>query len=655
MELDSLRSVKARINKNYKCIKELEELVFLQNSDEEKLEILSLIGKMYAEYITGVYSSNIMEYQIMNIGKKINFFPTNKGINRQILIVMSACAAVGGHTVLVHNWIKWDSEISYSIVFTNMDESRTPDFIKNVVNGSGGKLFYLSGSYMEKASELLKVSEQFQRVLLFTHMEDIIPVLAYGNKRWKIPVYFYNHADFRFSYGFSISDIILNLCQYDVDKTIRFRGINKKDSIYFQFPGNSQINNERDRLDRQDIRKKVDEKYKLRNNEKLIVSMGSDFKYKSIIGYDFGIYAEEVLRQYKGLCSFLIIGADQDKDKWIQLNKKTLGKVKALGILPRDEAEQLISAANLYIVSFPMAASGQENAEESGVPWLGLDIYGRDVKKDDIRFSHSIEELIEKSLEILNGNEKKYLTAQNTDVWTKQEWKEQWKKVCDSVTSHKVHSFNPQRYLEKQEYVNCQLMQEEGAKLVCDYINRQNISPKLQEELFRLDRKYDMGIIYQYASYLEKKCRNLKEICTGLRKYSESQSRFSNKHFHLFLAAVKWIEVKQKRKRIDEYLWKQGVQTIAIYGMGHMGKCLLNDLEEDYVHVAYGIDKNAERLHCEIIMLTPSDNLPKVDLIINTTMIDNAEILGMMKTNDVEMIRLDKILDELVWEKGRTK
>lgn len=647
MKFNALKSVETRINKNYKCIKELEHFVFLQDSDEEKLETLSLIGKMYAEYITGVYSSNTLEYQIMNIGKKIEFFPTNKVTNRQILIVMSACAAVGGHTVLVHNWIKWNYETSYSIAFTNMDDYETPDFIKNVVRDSGGNLFYLSGSYMEKATELLKVSEKFQKILLFTHMEDIIPVLAYGNKYWKIPVCFYNHADFRFSYGFSVSDIILNLCQFDVDKTIRYRGIDQEDSIHFQFPGNGQMDNKKEGLDKVDIHKKVKEKYKLRNDEKLIVSMGSDFKFDSIIGYDFSFFIEELLRQYKGMCSFLIIGADQDKDKWIQLNKRTLGKAKALGVLPRNEAEQIISAADLYIVSFPMAAAGQEDAEKSDVPWLGLDIYGRGVRKDDIRFSNSIEELIEKSLEILNGNGNKYLTVQNADVWTKREWKEQWKKVCDSIAHHKVRSFYPQRHIEKQEYVNCQLMQEEGAKAVCDYINRENISPKLREELFRLDRKYDMGILYKYASYLDKKCRNLEEICTELRRFSESQSQFSNKHLQLYLTALKWIEVKQKGKRIDEYLRKQGYQIVAIYGMSYMGKCLLNDLEDDYVYVAYGIDKNAEHLHCGIIMHTPSENLKKVDLIINTTMIDNAEILKSMKTNNMKMIRLDKILNEL--------
>lgn len=465
----SLNDVKLRIDKNYGCIKELEKMIALQETDEKKLELISVIGKLYAEYTTGIYSSNFLEHQIMEIGTKIDYIPQEKPYEKKILIVMSACGVTGGHTVLVYNWIKWDIENSYSIVLTNMDDCQTPNFIKNIVQVSGGELTYLSGSYMEKASKLLKLSERFQRVILFTHMEDIVPVLAYSNKYWKIPVYFYNHADFKFSYGFSVSDIVLNLNEFDVDKTIRFRGINEKKSIYLQFPGYGQMDMKRKSLDRLKLRTIIEEKYGLKKNEKLIVSMGSDFKYDNIIGYEFDSYVEAVLKQYGKKCCFLIIGADKERNKWIQLNVRTKGKAKALGVLPRNEAEQIISVADIFIVSFPMAASGQQDAECAGVPWLRLNIYGRGVREGDIRYADSVEELIEKTLDILNGNEKKYLAARNIDVWTKKTWKENWSEVCKNITRHEVHPFYPQRLLEKQEFVNCQLMQEEGAKSVCDY------------------------------------------------------------------------------------------------------------------------------------------------------------------------------------------
>lgn len=645
-----MQDVKIRMDKNFECIKELERFISVQDSDEGQLEVLSLIGKMYAEYTTGVYSSDFLEQKLVEIGRKINFSPSGVLKDNQILVVMSACAAIGGHTVLVHNWIKWDDNNKYSIVFTDMDGVETPDFIKSVVQESGGTLIYLSGSYLEKALKLLEISEGFERVILFNHMEDIVPVLAYSNKHWNVPVYFYNHADFRFSYGFLVSDVVLNLCEFDVEKSIRYRGIMKQNSIYLQFPGFGKMEQKRYRLDRPIIRKKIGDKYELDINTKLIISMGSDFKYENIIGYEFDTYVSDVLGRYDGRANFLIIGAEPCKEKWIQLEKKTDGRAKALGVLPREEAEKLIVAADLYIVSFPMAAAGQCEAEQAGIPWLGLNIYGRGVKEGDIRYANSVEELIEKTLDILNGNGQKYLAEQNSDVWTKQEWKEKWHEICYSMTSHRLHAFRPQRHLEKQEYVNCQLMQEQATKSVCNYVCEHSLSEQLMKELFRLDRKYDMGIVYQYAVYQKRRCIDLERLCENLTGLCDRRLQFSNKHLQLYLTAIKWLETRQKEKQIDRYLYQQGYRTAAIYGMSYMGTCLVGELAESSVKVLYGIDQNAENIHSVIPIFKPEDIPGAIDVILNTTMIENKTILAGLNVYHIPIIRLKELLD-MIWEK----
>ena len=128
-------------------------------------------------------------------------------------------------------------------------------------------------------------------------MNDIIPILAYSNPGWKIPIYFYNHADFRFSYGFRISDAVLNLGQFDVDKSIRYRGVKKNQSVYMQFPGMGEFEQEKDRIviNRDKLRKKINCKYGLKQNDKLVVSMGADFKYESIVGYEFDRYVKKIV------------------------------------------------------------------------------------------------------------------------------------------------------------------------------------------------------------------------------------------------------------------------------------------------------------------------------------------------------------------------
>lgn len=636
MEYLSLESVMNRINENYDCMKELEQLVSIPTTIDERLEVISLIGKMYAEYVTGVYASSILEKQLLEDGQGIEFSSSNEPEDKHILIVMSECAEVGGHTALVHNWIEWDDENQYSIVFTNMNISYIPEFLKKVVKKSGGELTCLSGSYMEKALKLLEISKSFQRVLLFTHMEDIIPVLAYENKNWKIPVYFYNHADFRFSFGFSVSDVVLNMCEFDVDKTIRFRGIDKRNSIYLQFPGRGQLDEGREKLDKKIIRSNLERKYGIEKDEKLIVSMGEDFKYESIIGFEFDAYIEEIFKRSSVEISFLIIGADKEKEKWIHLKKKTGGKAQALGILPRSEAVQIISAADLYIVSFPMAASGMADAEQANVPCLFLDIYGRGVKTEDIRVSKCVEELIVKTLDILDGNENKYL--QNIDMSMRYEWKKKWHAICDNVTRHELHLFHPQRLIEKQEYVNCQLMQRRAAQKICIYIDSHHLNERIKKELFRIDQKYNMGISSNYIDELERKCHDLSDLCAGYL-------RLSNKHLQLYLTLIKWMDLKRDGSRIDEYLHEQGYYTVAIYGMSYMGNILLKELKDSLVNVMYGIDRDAEHISSEILIFKPSDVLEKVDIILNTTTIDNSKILEEMNTNSMKMLQLDDLLD----------
>ena len=117
----TLQEVKERINKNYKCIEEIEKLIAEQKQEDQRLELISLIGLMYSEFVTGVYSSEKLERYISNIGEKVKLSYNNKILNNKILIVMSKSYYVGGHTVLVHNWIKWDDTKQYSIVFILMN------------------------------------------------------------------------------------------------------------------------------------------------------------------------------------------------------------------------------------------------------------------------------------------------------------------------------------------------------------------------------------------------------------------------------------------------------------------------------------------------------------------------------------------------------
>ena len=625
----TLKDVKERIDKNYLCIKKTEELIPLQADENENMNLISLIGFLYSTYVTGVYSSSDLEKHLIDIGKNIQFKlrEKNQKVHNNVLIVMTKGYYVGGHTVLVNNWIKYDCKRKYTVVFTDQSYLDVPKFIIEAVKQSGGEVVCLNGNSLDKASQLLDISQNFERILLFTHMNDIIPILAYSRSQFKVPVYFYNHADFRFSFGFSIADIIMDLTKFDVDKTIRYRGIEKERSVYLPFPGGGKLKKSQVIIDRKKVRNEIDRLYDINAETKLIVSMGSDFKYEKIIDYDFGEYVKKVIELSSCPVQFLIIGADKTREKWIKLEEETNGRARALGVLPYMEAERLIAGSDLYIVSFPMLAEGSALADVYRVPRLRLNIIGRGINKEDIRTAMTVEELIDKSLEVIDGHKDKYLCPSDRDTWSTATWNERWDEIYDKNTYHQIHEIRPHRLIEKQEYVNCQLMQKTAGNAVRDYLNKYHFNEKIREQIYILDHEYDMGI-----------------FPNGIYQEYDNVVVRAKRNYTLFQNTIMWIQLKQMNKAVDVYLYNKGYRTVAIYGMGYMGQTLANDLNNGLTKVVYGIDQYAGNLQWGIKICNPSEQVEEVDVIINTTTTDNYQILTTMKVQSIPMLSLQDVL-----------
>ena len=642
--------VEERIDKNNRFMKDLEKLIVSQETELDKLRLIEWIGFLYSEYVTGQYASKELEQEIIAIGNKM-VMPLQKQQPKKnhILIVMTASGAVGGHSVLVNNWMRWDTKNKYSVVFTEQGYDEVVDFIKESVRISGGNIFCLSGDYFLKARELFDVSQDFEKILLFTHMYDVVPVLVYGNKNWKIPILFYNHADFRFSFGISVADKVLNLCPYDRDKTEQLRGVSKEKNVILRFPNGGQIVNYEKKMEEAKNRnEKKKQKYLLAKkfgfdeNEKLIVSAAGDFKYQNILNYSFTWFVETLLGRYNGKASFLIIGADKESPKWKKLYKRTGGKGRAMGELPRQDMDALIEASDLYVVSFPMLGSGGMVAEKAQVPYLALFITerGKDCYADNA--AHTVDELTEKALDVLNGNGGKYLGHMSENYETQEEWQSKWEKTLASTREHILMEICPKRCVEVREYVNCQLMQDVASDHAARYLFYQEINEQLREQIFYLDNKYGMNIFHKMEVFE-------KEMEISRRSWeATSYRRYSDKHLALYLLAIKWVTLKQAGKSIEDYLLDKGCRSIAIYGMSYMGEAIYHELQGSDIVVLYGIDQKADQICTNLKVYHPCEAEKIVDLIINSTTLKNQIISeGIKKLQNIPMLSIEEILDAM--------
>lgn len=109
-----------------------------------------------------------------------------------------------------------------------------------------------------------------------------------------------------------------------------------------------------------------------------------------------------------------------------------------------------------------------------------------------------------------------------------------------------------------------------------------------------------------------------------------------------------WLMLKQEGKSLVEYFEKNQYKTIAIYGMKELGERLCDELKSSNVKVAYAVDKNADSIYADIDVITPDDDLPKVDVIVVTAVHYFDEIEEMLEEKvDCPIVSIEDIVYEV--------
>lgn len=633
----NIEEVEERIELNYQAVKCIESLVDNQMCIEDKLDLISLCGMLYSEYVTGVYSSNVLEKKLFEIGNTIEYVTDKVARSNEYLFVMTKAGSLGGHSVIVNNWILWDKNIKYSIVFTDFDIEYVPAFLKEAVKISGGNLYFLQGSYFEKTKQLLNISSNFSKIILLQHMCDMIPNLAYCNSKWNIPVILYNHANFKFSFGYEVADKVLNLLDYDVNKTINSRGVDEKESMLLQFPNGGKIVRKLDGglLDSKE-RENIAIKYKICPNKKTVVSMGESFKFNDIVNCSFTTFVEKFINERTDDIQYIIIGPNSNEQKWKELEKNTKGRAKAVGYLDRKTAEALISVSDLYIVSFPMSAFGANAAEKYDIPYLAMSVTGRGTENYGNNAVTSIQELLQKANEILDGNKEQYKGSYSKRILNQEEWCKEWHNIADNIVVHKGQHIEPERLIQKEEIVNCQLMQEKANTNIKRLLSEVKLTSETMKTLMDVSEKYQLDCIPEYFSITN-------------WKNSEEEKLLLQQKMKLLVYSNRWLYLSLRGYYISDYFEKRKIENISIYGMGQIGLNLLEALKNTNVQVECFIDRNAGMLKApiKIIDLRQAPNISRT--IVTTVWIDETKLRRdyTCLTDEYEVISLFEIIDSV--------
>lgn len=103
-----------------------------------------------------------------------------------------------------------------------------------------------------------------------------------------------------------------------------------------------------------------------------------------------------------------------------------------------------------------------------------------------------------------------------------------------------------------------------------------------------------------------------------------------NKYQKQLFLMTQWKKLNKQRKFVDSFLKQKNIYSVAIYGMGYIGRALTEELQSKHIEVKYGIDKDV--LDNEYLsIIRPQDKLEEVDAIIITVVSEYESIINVLK------------------------
>ena len=132
-------------------------------------------------------------------------------------------------------------------------------------------------------------------------------------------------------------------------------------------------------------------------------------------------------------------------------------------------------------------------------------------------------------------------------------------------------------------------------------------------------------------------------IKNNVHSIEEDDAKFHEFYFLL----LNWIHIKNCGKEIGDYLKEYGYATIAVYGLKEIGRELIFELRKAGIDVMCAIDKDANTEDRSVMVVKPSEDIPKVDLVIVTAIYYYDEIKEQLEKK-VNCPILS--FDDLVWD-----
>ncbi len=326
----------------------------------------------------GFYVSPELDKLLLEIGRKVistdinhrerDFLPEHP---QHILHVSTHVRDIGGISRLLWRWIQQDSKRPHSVALTRQGAQEVPEKLRDAVRRSQGEIYILnddSDGITSIAKRLHKCAATADIVVLHTWEYDVVPTIAFANRKQSPPIIYTNNGDQLFWVGASISDVVANLRESGMQLSQTRRGIEPARNMLLPTilePANRVLT-------------KSEAKHKLNVGEDnvLLLSIARTEKYKTIDGINFAEAHVQLLKRYSQ-CILIVIGAGDSTEDWSKAIQETGGRIQILG--QTKDTAVYYQAADIYVDSFPFVSNTSLlEAGSFGVPLVSRYPYPSD-------------------------------------------------------------------------------------------------------------------------------------------------------------------------------------------------------------------------------------------------------------------------------------
>ena len=321
---------------------------------ETHLAAVSHIGRLASRFHPGRFADGALENPVLLDGYQLSMSPTSpstrwrKPASRaSTLHVASELYRIGGHSRVLVKWIQRDRSSCHRVVLTNQSGS-LPAFVLKSLDANGVEVICLDvrDSFAVRAGLLRVLASECDRVVLHTHQEDVIPVLAFAAPGGP-PVAMFNHAHFSFCLCATIADITINTFEY-FSQVSRSR---RQARRTFVLPLTTAVEPlSMDEVDKAAALRQI----AMAGDMPVMMTIASEKYFRPANGYDFFKTAHRLLSA-NPRAHLLMVGV-RESTQFVPRYLKGNTHVHFIG--PVDDPRPYFRASDVCLESFPMPSLG---------------------------------------------------------------------------------------------------------------------------------------------------------------------------------------------------------------------------------------------------------------------------------------------------------